>query len=657
MTASRHLDARRLATLNRLGDIVCPGDDVLPRFSVTGCVAKFDDIADYMGENDRRDLILLLGVLAFLPTFVLRGVFVLARVGSRLPAPLGPVFRLLDFGLKGLAVTLYYGFGDARDDAEPDPQHPVRLAIGWDAAITSPVSTADDLVRPEEVSPMNQPLTNTPLDAAAVFARAQAGQASLRVLSVRERLRYIQTLNTLVRDEREAIIDRIQQETGKSRTDALVSEIFPLLEQFEFLLKHAEKALADESVPTPLAMMGKKSRIWYEPLGTILVIAPWNYPFYQALCPIAAALVAGSTVVFKPSEITPLEGLVESFLERAGIPADWVQVVYGAGDVGRELIAQRPDKVFFTGSVATGKKIMAQAAEQLIPVELELGGKDPMLVFDDVNLERAVQGALWGMLTNAGQSCTSVERLYVQRGIYPAFRDRLVALAREITLGVDRDGSADIGRMTSPRQIDIIRALVDDAKAQGARLLTGGDWDGQSAFIPPVIIEGSTHAMRINQEELFGPVLTIFPFDTEAEAVRLANDSSFGLSASVWSADKARAERVARALVTGNVSINNVMLSEGNHALPFGGVKDSGIGRYKGVHGLRGFCNQKSVLIDANSAKLEANWYPYTPKKYALFGALTDALFRHGPAAFVKFALSGLGLESYSQKAKRGERP
>lgn len=651
MTTSRYLSARELSALNRLGDILCPGDAQLPRFSATGAVSRFDDMADYMVVSDRDDLKTLLSVFSFLPDVVIRVMLAVFAVMERLPGPPGALGRLVMFGLKGVVTTLYFGFAD-NDGKSGDT---VRQVLGWDAAIRSAVSHGDDLVKAEDVNPMNQAVQDVPVDAAAVFSRVRQARPALAALGVRERLVYVHRLNELVRDEREAIVTRIQQETGKSRTDALISEIFPLLEHFEFLIKYAEKALADETVPTPLAMMGKKSRVYYEPLGTILVISPWNYPFYQALTPITAALVTGNTVVYKPSELTPLEGLVESFLERAGIPDDWVQIVYGAGDVGSRLIDQRPDKIFFTGSVATGKKIMAQASQQLIPVELELGGKDPMLVFDDVNIERAVQGALWGALTNVGQSCTSVERLYVQRGIYKDFRDRLVASARQITLGVDNDGSADMGRMTSPRQVTIVSDLVNDARANGATLLCGGEWDGKSEFIPPIIIEGSTHAMRINQEELFGPVVTIFPFDTEEEAVRLANDSAFGLSASVWTADMARADRVTRALVTGNVSVNNVMLSEGNHALPFGGVKDSGIGRYKGIHGLRGFCNQKSVLIDSNSKKIEANWYPYTKKKYMLFGALTQALFSHGPMALVKFAVSGMTLEGYSQKAKRGE--
>ncbi|MBP7178029.1 MAG: aldehyde dehydrogenase family protein, partial [Moraxellaceae bacterium] len=382
MNTSRYLSSREVAALNRLGDILCPGDEKLPRFSATGAVARFDDMANYMVVSDRDDLKMLLSVFYFLPDILIRFLLIVFAGMERLPGPLGSLGRLVMFGLKGVITTLYFGFAD-NDGKSGDK---VRQVLGWDASIRTPVSQSNDLVKAEEVNPMSQAVQDKPVDAATVFSRVRQAQPALRALSVRERLAYVRRLNDLVRDERETIVSRIQQETGKSRTDALISEIFPLLEHFEFLLKYAEKALADETVPTPLAMMGKKSRVYYEPLGTILVISPWNYPFYQALTPITAALVAGSTVVYKPSEITPLEGLVESFLERAGIPEDWVQVVYGAGDVGSQLIDQRPEKIFFTGSVGTGKKIMAQASQQLIPVELELGGKDPMLVFDNVTV-------------------------------------------------------------------------------------------------------------------------------------------------------------------------------------------------------------------------------------------------------------------------------
>ena len=371
------------------------------------------------------------------------------------------------------------------------------------------------------------------------------------------------------------------------------------------------------------------------------------------MVPVAAALAAGNTVVYKPSEWTPLEGLLESVLGEAGVPADWVRIAYGDGAVGEALIDERPDKIFFTGSTRTGRKIMRQAAEHVIPVELELGGKDAMIVFEDVNLRRAAAGAAWGAFTCTGQSCTSVERLYVQDSIYESFRDELVDEVRRIKVSAEATTDADVGAMTTDFQVAIVARHVEDTKARGGRFLTGGDWDGRDRLIPPMVVDEMRDDMLLSREETFGPVLPLFRFRTEEEVVRMANDSEYGLTASVWSKDLDRARRVARALSAGGVSINNVMLTEGNPALPFGGVKASGFGRFKGAHGLHAFCNIKSVLVDKDSAKIEANWYPYTPEKYRLFTRMTLGLFEGGWRNFVRFVVSGLKLEGYSKKARR----
>ncbi len=445
-----------------------------------------------------------------------------------------------------------------------------------------------------------------------VFDKAHQAEKALRAMPLPERLRYVERLKQVILDERERLMDEIQKDTGKCRSDALMSEIFPILDHLAYLEGHATKVLADRKVHTPLALMGKSSWVYFEPMGTILVISPWNYPFYQAIVPCIASFVTGNATVYKPSEHTPLKGLVERVLSQAGFDPSWIQVVYGDGAVAEALIEQRPAKIFFTGSVNTGKKIMAQASKYLIPVELELGGKDPMIVFEDANVDRAARGAVWGAFTNAGQSCTSVERVYVHESVYPAFRDAVVREAKRIKVAVDPDGDADFGRMTTDFQVRTVRAHVEAARAEGAKLLTGESWNGADQAIPPIVVEGARPDSAIVKDETFGPVLPLIPFKTEEEAIRLANDSEFGLSASVWSADLERCKRVARALVTGNVSVNNVMLTEGNHALPFGGVKSSGFGRYKGEFGLYSFSNIKSVLIDKNSSKIEANWYPYT---------------------------------------------
>jgi acyl-CoA reductase-like NAD-dependent aldehyde dehydrogenase len=365
--------------------------------------------------------------------------------------------------------------------------------------------------------------------------------------------------------------------------------------------------------------------------------------------------MSGNATLYKPSEYTPLTGLVEDILQRAGFASDWVQVIYGTGEVGKQLIDQRPDKIFFTGSVETGKKVMTQAAQQIIPVELELGGKDPAIVFEDANVQRAAAGVLFGGMTTAGQSCTSVERAYIQQSIFNEFKKEIVRLANSMVQNVDQDGGADMGQMTTEMQVKIVSEQIADAKAKGATLLTGSNWDGQSSQIPPIILENVTSEMKVATEETFGPVIPLFSFNTEEEVIQLANDSQYGLSASVWSADKKRAIRVSRALEVGNVSINNVMLTEGNAYLPFGGRKLSGIGSYKGIEGIRGFAQQKSILVDGNSSKIEPNWYPYTSKKYQLFSSFIQKAFGGGLLNFVKFVIAGLTLESYSDKVgKKG---
>ncbi|MEW6055886.1 MAG: aldehyde dehydrogenase family protein [Bdellovibrionota bacterium] len=492
-------------------------------------------------------------------------------------------------------------------------------------------------------------------DLRAVFQNARSQANAIRDLSVSDRIERISRLKKVILDRREQIIDQIQKETGKSRSDALMSEIFAVLEHLDYLEKSAVKVLSDRKAHTPIALMGKSSWVYFEPVGTVLVISPWNYPFYQAIVPCTSSFIAGNATLYKPSEYTPLKGLVESVLSAAEFGSGWIQVAYGDGAVASQLIEMRPDKIFFTGSVKTGKLIMAQAARQLIPVELELGGKDPMIVFDDANLERAAAGAAWGAMTNTGQSCTSVERLYVQKSAYEPFKKALLSEISKIKQSVDSDGDADIGHMTVDFQLKTIREHVEEARRDGAIQLTGQDWDGNSRAVPPIVLENVRPEMKVVRDETFGPVLPLIAFETEDQAIELANHSEYGLSASVWTADQTRAVRVARALQTGNVSINNVMLTEGNHALPFGGIKMSGFGRYKGEFGLYAFSNIKSILIDKNSSKIEANWYPYTKKKYQLFTTMMVGLFSGGLLQFLKFIVAGLKLESYSNKVgKKG---
>ncbi|GIW22180.1 MAG: hypothetical protein KatS3mg068_1187 [Candidatus Sericytochromatia bacterium] len=297
---------------------------------------------------------------------------------------------------------------------------------------------------------------------------------------------------------------------------------------------------------------------------------------------------------------------------------------------------------------------MEKASKYLIPLELELGGKDAMIVFEDVNIERTVNGALWGALTNAGQSCTSVERLYVQEEIYSRFINKLEEKISKLNLPTDNQdkfNNFDMGYMTAEFQIKIVEEHIKDALEKGAKIITGGKRQENSMFFPPTIITNVNNSMKILNEETFGPVIPIIKFSTEEEVIKLANETEYGLSASVWTKDIARAERVARKLKVGNVSINNVMLTEANPYLPFGGYKYSGFGKTKGQEGLYAFCNIKSIMIDSQSNKIEANWYPYTNNKYKYFSKLTDSLFSGG-IKLLKMAIPGLKLENIANKER-----
>ena len=300
---------------------------------------------------------------------------------------------------------------------------------------------------------------------------------------------------------------------------------------------------------------------------------------------------------------------------------------------------------------------MAQAAQWLIPVELELGGKDPLIVFDDVNLERATSGALWGGFANCGQTCTSIERIFVHERIYDDFLARLKEKAEKLRLvdghtPIDDEGELGVGCMTADFQIREIEEQLAEAKARGARFVTGGGREGASHVFPPTIVTDVDRDMRVQWHETFGPVITVRKFRTEDEAVAMANDSPYGLAASVWSADRDRALRVARRLVTGNVSINNVLATQAHPGLPFGGLKDSGFGRYRGKIGLHAFSNIKSILVDRNSGRLEPYWYPYSREKLTLLSRILESVTQGGLAGILKTLAAAIKLEFQNRRER-----
>lgn len=491
-------------------------------------------------------------------------------------------------------------------------------------------------------------------EAKNIFDTAHQIESKIKAMTIEERIAEVEKINKYVIKHQDFILDCIIAETGKSRTDGFAAEVFEVCDVIDVYKKKAPKLLKDKNIEVPIFLIGKKSQQWIEPLGTILVITPWNFPFYQVIVPSLLAFLAGNAVVVKPSEVTPLKPLWDHFFANSGFMKDAIQIVIGGKETGAKLISQKPSKVHFTGSVNTGKKLMEICGQKLIPIDLELGGKDPAIIFDDVNFDRTVNGIMWGAFTNAGQNCTGIERLYIQENIYDKFVQELVEKTKKLVCSSpNRDTKSaedcDVGCITSPFQVAIIEDHIQDALDKGAKILCGGIEQKGDHNIKPTILVDCNHDMKIASEETFGPTLAIMKFKTEDEAIKMANDSPYGLSASVWSKDLKRAERVARQIVCGNICINNHMLNEANPYLPFGGTKDSGIGRFKGDEGILTFSNLKSVLIDKQSNMVDPHWYPYKHSKYILLSNLMDAYFGKSKK-WLKFAVNGLKIDNIGKK-------
>ena len=450
-------------------------------------------------------------------------------------------------------------------------------------------------------------------EVAEAVASAREAYRDWGRLSFAERAEHLLVVRDVLLDRIDEVTRVIVSETGKLPAEALVNEVMIVAETIAYYARHGAKALRPERAST--GMLGhKRASRTLEPMGVVGVISPWNYPFTLAMTPVVTALFAGNAAVLKPSEVTPLTGLLIGDLFASAFDGTRhegvVQVVTGRGATGEALVRSGVQKVCFTGSAATGRRVMAAAADTLTPVVLELGGKDPMIVCADADLDRAASAAVWGAFQNSGQTCQSVERVYVEAPVYDAFVDRVVARTRAIRQG--SGPGSDVGSMTFPPQLEVVERHLVDAMARGATALTGGRRvpGREGLWFEPTVLVDVDHDMAIMRDETFGPVLPIMRVADTEEAVALANDSTFGLNSSVWTGDAAKGRAVARRIEAGNVCINDVLVSYGVADLPFGGVKESGIGRVHGLQALRDFSVAKSVLVDRAGLSREPWWYP-----------------------------------------------
>jgi betaine-aldehyde dehydrogenase len=461
---------------------------------------------------------------------------------------------------------------------------------------------------------------------AETVARVRAGQAEWEALGNEGRYRWLGKLRDWILDNTDQIADTMQAEAGKVRGDTS-TELIYLADLINFYGSKAEKFIGDESIrPHSPLLASRKLVVQYRPYPVVGVISPWNFPMALALGDAVPALQAGAAVVVKPSEFTPLSLLeaIKAWKEEIGAP-DVFDCVIGTGEAGAVLV-DNVDFIQFTGSDRTGRKVMARAAETLTPVSLELGGKDPMIVLSDADLDRAANAAAWGGMFNSGQVCLSIERIYVEEPAYDEFVAKLTTEVGKLRQGQDgRTPESDVGAMTSPNQIGVVEEQVDEALERGARALTGGRRaDRPGDFYEPTVLVDVDHTMKVMRDETFGPVVTVTKVRDSEEALRLANDTRYGLAATVFG-EKNRAEAIGRRIETGAVNVNDVIVHYAAMDVPMGGWKESGIGFRHGEYGIKKYCRPESIVVNRFASKREPNWYPYTRGRQGLVNRIAKA--------------------------------
>ncbi|MGW8318970.1 MAG: aldehyde dehydrogenase family protein [Candidatus Promineifilaceae bacterium] len=443
---------------------------------------------------------------------------------------------------------------------------------------------------------------------------------------LKERVRILRKLQAMVIDSVDIITETINLDVGKSRQDGLI-EVLMVVDRLHQYYRRAPRWLARRRVPPGLYVF----RRFYtepEPFGVVAVISPWNYPFDLMMSPMCSALLAGNTVLLKPSEAAGATGaLVERLIQSVPELSPFVRVLHGDGRVGAAIVQSKPDFIFLTGSVSTGRRVALAAAEDMIPYAFELGGKDPMIVLEDADIEAAARWGTWGAYYNTGQTCQGIERVYVVEQVYDQFVDRAVQQTNTLRMGYsdEKECPYDMGPLSFERQKHIVEDHLADALAKGARILVGGGISGM--FVEPTVVVNVDHSMKLMRDETFGPILPIMKVKDEAEAIRAANDSDLGLSASVWSRDLQRAQRVAHELQVGSVNINDAISQYPVSLLPFGGLKGSGLARTHGKEEVMQFTQLRSYAVGRPPLPIDLATQMRQPGRYRLGKAVLRLAF------------------------------
>lgn len=504
------------------------------------------------------------------------------------------------------------------------------------ASSTAPAST------PTTITSID-PMTLEPIGTVAVRDRAWVEAAAKRArqaqpgwwkLGFARRNTILARARDILIEEGEEIAELVARECGKTVNGAFASDVLPSADTLAYFIDNTKKFMAREKLAIRhWGLMGRKSYLITEPIGVLGVISPWNFPLFLSMGSVSMALASGNAVILKPSEVTPLVGeFVGELFARAGLPDGVLTVASGAAATGQAVV-ENVDKVFFIGSDKTGRKILATAAPKLTPCVMELGGNAPALVLRDAYLKGAARGIAWGAFFNSGQICASVQRIYVDKTVFEEFKEVFVAETKKLRQTDDRR-QTDIGSLTCDMQMRVVEDLVEAAKAEGASVLTGGKRreDLGGLFFEPTIFCGVEQHHRFAQEEIFGPVCMVAPFDDEQQAVTLANDTRFGLTASVWTRDNARGAHIAEQIQAGSVSVNDHATVAGMAEVPWGGIKDSGFGVIHSRYGLHEFTHRRHIHVNRFAKMAMPWWYPETSEQLAGLKAFGRAVAGSGAA-------------------------